>query len=62
MLVAKGTNLGIPTASRDLPEAMIGQPLRGLLVVDCAGPADLEVVTIDELGAQRHRGLDPVPC
>ena len=60
MLVAKGTNLGIPSASRDLPEAMIGQPLRGLLVVDCAGPADLEVVTIDELGAQRTVGS--IPC
>ena len=60
VLVAKGTNLGIPTASRDLPEPLIGRPLRGLLVVDCAGPADLEVVTMDDVGAQRIVGS--IPC
>lgn len=60
VLVAMGTNLGIPTTSRDVPETLIGQPLRGLLVVDCAGPADLEVVTMDDQGTQLVVGS--MPC
>jgi hypothetical protein len=60
VLVAKGTNLGIPSTSRDLPDTLIGQPLRGLLIVDCAGSADLDVMTMDDLGAQL--GVGSVPC
>ena len=59
-LLAKGTNIGSST-SRDLPETLIGRPLRGLVVVDCAGPADLEVVTTDDHEATVVVGVDPVP-
>ncbi len=60
VLVATGTNLGIPASSRDLPDALIGQRLRGIVVVDCAGPADLEIATVDDLGAPLVMGS--MPC
>jgi hypothetical protein len=59
VLVAKGTNIGAST-SRDLPDTLIGQPLRGLVIVDCAGPAELEVLTMDDLAATIVVGS--IPC
>lgn len=58
-LAAKGTNIGASN-SRDVPRMLIARPLRGLVVIDCAGPGVLEVVTMDELSATVVVGS--VPC
>jgi MFS family permease len=41
LMGAGGTEIG---ASRSLPDRLVGPPLRGIIVVDCAGSEQLEVV------------------
>jgi hypothetical protein len=41
------TNAGMPTGERELPVALVGRPLRGQVVADCAGFQTFEVTTWD---------------
>ena len=46
-LAAKATDLAPNEQLRFLPATLVGHPLRGLIVVDCAGSESLEVVARD---------------
>jgi hypothetical protein len=45
LLVAIAPNAGMPTGGRDLPMALVGRPVRGLVVADCAGFQTFELTT-----------------
>jgi hypothetical protein len=58
-IVINATEIGIFSESRDLPEELIGQPLRGVVLVDCAGSGTLEIATSDDISSVL---LGTIPC